>query len=41
MKMEFILEELQEKHNELEKGLGFLELIKIQEELAKVLKSLD
>ena len=41
MKMEFILEELEETHRELETDLSFLELIKIQDDLIKVLKSLD
>ena len=40
MKMEFILEELEESHKDLETDLNFLELIKTQDELLKVLKSL-
>jgi len=40
MKMEFILEELEENHKDLETDLNFLELIKTQDELLKVLKSL-
>ena len=39
--MEFILEEIEENHRELETDLSFLELIKIQDELIKVLKSLN